>query len=223
MDELTKNRIRVVLVDDEALVRAGLRLIIEGDQTIDIVGEAADGIDASAVVARTQPDVVLMDIRMPRRDGLETTSRVLASHPGIRVIVLTTFDADDAVLTALRNGASGFLLKDTPPADLIDAIHRVAAGRSILSPSVTEQLIDAVARQPDLSVRSAARARLDALTDRERDVAIHVARGASNTEIATQLFLSVGTVKTHLGRVFDKLQADNRVKVAMVVHDAGLN
>jgi len=214
--------IRVALVDDEALVRAGLRLILGGDRTIEVVGEASDGIDAAALIARTRPDVVLMDIRMPRLDGLEATRLALASDPSLKIIVLTTFDTDETVLTALRLGASGFLLKDTPPPDLVEAVRLVASGRSMLSPSVTEQLISAVARQPHAAHRASARERLATLTGREHEVALELARGSSNGAIAETLFLSVATVKTHLGRVFDKLGAENRVQVAMVVRDADI-
>jgi DNA-binding NarL/FixJ family response regulator len=213
--------IRVVLVDDEALVRTGLRLILGGDRSIEIVGEAADGIDAAGVVGRTTPDVVLMDIRMPRQNGLDATQSLLAQHPDLKIIVLTTFDTDDMVLSALRFGASGFLLKDTPPQELVDAVRQVAEGRSILSPSVTNQLIDAVARGPAVAERTAARELLAALTDREREIAMEIARGQSNSQIAEALHLSVATVKTHIGRVFDKLGADNRVQVVICVHSAG--
>jgi DNA-binding NarL/FixJ family response regulator len=213
--------IRVVLVDDEALVRTGLRLILGGDRSIEIVGEAADGIDAAGVIGRTNPDVVLMDIRMPRQNGLDATQSLLAQHPDLKIIVLTTFDTDDMVLSALRFGASGFLLKDTPPQELVDAVRQVAEGRSILSPSVTNQLIDAVARGPAVAERTAARELLAALTDREREIAMEIARGQSNSQIAEALHLSVATVKTHIGRVFDKLGADNRVQVVICVHSAG--
>ncbi|MFC6305257.1 response regulator [Oerskovia jenensis] len=214
--------LRVVLVDDDTLVRAGLRLILGGDRTIEIVGEAADGIAAVSEIARTRPDVVLMDIRMPRRDGLAALEIARAADPALKVIVLTTFDADDMVLTALRLGAAGFLLKDTPPAELVAAVRLVAEGRSMLSPSVTEQLITAVARQPVDDREAAARTRLARLTERELEVAVAIGAGLSNADIATSLFLSIATVKTHVGRVLDKLGADNRVQVAICVHDAGL-
>jgi len=218
----TRAPLRVVLVDDDTLVRAGLRLILGGDRSIEIVGEAADGVAAVAEIARTRPDVVLMDIRMPRRDGLAALEIARAADPGLKVVVLTTFDADDMVLTALRLGAAGFLLKDTPPAELVAAVRLVAEGRSMLSPSVTQQLIAAVARQPVDDRAETARARLAALTERELEVALAVGTGLSNADIATRLFLSVATVKTHVGRVLDKLGADNRVQVAICVHDAGL-
>ena len=214
--------VRVVLVDDEAIVLAGLRLILGGDRSIEVVGQASDGVQAVAVIARTRPDVVLMDIRMPRCDGLAATEIARAADPDLKVIVLTTFDTDDMVLAALRLGASGFLLKDTPAEDLVQAVRLVAAGRSMLSPSVTEQLIAAVARQPNAHRTAGARARLAQLTEREREVAQAVGCGLSNAEIAATLYLSIATVKTHVGRLFDKLGAKNRVQVAICVHDAGL-
>ena len=213
--------IRVVIVDDDALVRAGLRMILGGDPAIEIVGEAADGLDALDLIARVSPTVVLMDIRMPQLDGLETTKSLTARGDHARVIVLTTFDTDELVLTALRHGAVGFLLKDTPPADLVDAVRRVAAGESTLSPSVTAQLIATVTSGTD-GRRQRASSLLDRLTEREREVAVSVGRGLSNAEIAAQLFMGVATVKTHIGRVFTKLEATNRVQVARTVHDAGL-
>lgn len=219
--------IRVVLVDDDPLVRAGLGMILGGAPDIEVVGEGADGVDGVATVAAEQPDVVLMDLRMPRRDGLEATRMVVAGQAGsgrlspTRVIVLTTFDTDDMVMTALRVGASGFLLKDTPPERIVAAVRSVAAGEPILSPTVTAQLIASVtATGADRS--SAARTRLDALTDREREVAVAIGRGRSNAEIAAELYLGVPTVKTHVSRLFTKLGVDNRVQIALVVHDAGL-
>jgi len=220
MADLTSLPIRVVIVDDEALVRAGLRMILGGDPGIEIVGEAGDGVEAVAVIARTRPDIVLMDIRMPRCDGLAATERARAADPDLKIIVLTTFDTDDMVLRALRLGAVGFLLKDTRPEDLVEAVRLAAAGRSMLSPSVTEQLIAAVARQPAPRQSAGARTRLDRLTQREGEVALAVGRGLPNAEIAATLFMSVPTVKTHVGRIFDKLEVRNRVEVAICIHDA---
>jgi DNA-binding NarL/FixJ family response regulator len=223
----TITRIRVVIVDDDALVRAGLRMILAGASDIEIVGEASDGIQALDVVAAAAPRVVLMDIRMPRRDGLEATRLLLESQRQsarlrpASVIVLTTFDTDELVLEALRIGASGFLLKDTPPERLVQAVRDVAAGHPILSPSVTAQLIARVSSVDDTR-RGAALARLDVLTAREREVAIAVGRGMSNAEISGELFMSVSTVKTHGTRLLAKLGADNRVQIALTVHDAGL-
>ncbi|GHG49226.1 DNA-binding response regulator [Flavimobilis marinus] len=219
---MSDDGVRVVLVDDDPLVRAGLRMILGGDRAIEVVGEARDGIEAEDVVAEHAPDVVLMDIRMPRRDGLATTSALLRRWPTLRVIVLTTFDEDDMVLTALREGASGFLLKDTPPERLVDSVRRVAAGEPILSPSVTAQLIATVAGDNGAARSHGAQDRLERLTEREREVAVAIGRGLSNAEIAEQLFMSVPTVKSHVGRLFAKLDVDNRVQIAICVHDAGL-
>ncbi|HET7799228.1 MAG TPA: response regulator transcription factor [Humibacillus xanthopallidus] len=221
---------RVLLVDDDALVRAGLRMILGGAADLVVVAEAGDGIEAEAAVAQHRPDVVLMDIRMPRRDGLEATRRLLAEPARsardieLRVVVLTTFEADDMVVQALRAGAHGFLLKDTEPSRLVEAVRLVAAGQPILSPSVTATLMAHVASggdpNPGDERRVAAQALLDELTDRERDVALAVGRGLSNAEISRELYLSVPTVKAHVSRILDKLGSDNRVQIAIVVHDA---
>lgn len=216
MDDLT-GIIRVVIVDDESLVRVGLRLILEGDPAIAIVGEAADGATALVTVRDTRPDVVLMDIRMPRVDGLAATEQILREYPAIKVIVLTSFDVDDLVPRALRLGASGYLLKDTPPRELIDAVRKVAAGHTILSQTAITQLIDAVARPPSQDTQAEAERHLDMLTERERSVALAIGRGLSNAEIAAELFISVTTVKTHVGRILDKLGARNRVQIAAYV------
>jgi len=212
--------VRVVLVDDDALVRAGLRMMLGGDSRIAVIGEAENGRDGVDIIARNRPDVALMDIRMPVMDGLAAVREVVARGSATRVIVLTTFDADDMVLTALRDGAAGFLLKDTPPADLVDAVLRVARGEPMLSPSVATRVIAAATRAstPDAGARTLAQA----LTAREREVAIAVARGLSNAEIAGELFLSIATVKTHVGHLFAKLEATNRVQIARKVHEAGL-
>jgi DNA-binding NarL/FixJ family response regulator len=212
--------VRVVLVDDDPLVRAGLRMILGGAPDIDVVAEAADGQDAVDAVLREAPDVVLMDIRMPRMDGLAATRRLLDRGTSARIIVLTTFDTDDMVVTALSYGAAGFLLKDTSPADLVDAVRRVASGQPILSPSVTAQLIATVTRPRDEAVQRSARARLARLTDRERAVAEAVGEGLTNTEIAERLHLGVATVKTHVGALFSKLEVTNRVQVARCLHEA---
>ncbi len=218
---VTERSIRLAIVDDDALVRAGLRMILGGDAAITIVGESADGREALDMIATAAPHVVLMDIRMPRLDGLQTTKALTARADPARVIVLTTFDTDDLVLDALRHGAVGFLLKDTSPTELVDGVHRVAKGESILSPSVTAQLIAAVSSGSD-DRRTHAVALLGRLTERERDVAVAVGRGLSNAEIAASLYMGVATVKTHIGRLFAKLEATNRVQIARIVHDAGL-
>ncbi|NUP03133.1 MAG: response regulator transcription factor [Nonomuraea sp.] len=210
--------IRVVIVDDDPMVRTGLRLILGGEPDLDLAGEAGDGREAMRVIGELRPDVVLMDIRMPVQDGL-TTTELLLSRPGApRVLVLTTFDADDLVLRALRLGAGGFLLKDTPPAKMIAAVRAVANGEPVLSPSVAHQVIAAATggHDPD------ARRELARLTEREREVAIELARGSSNAEIAGRLYVSVATVKANITRIFAKLDTDNRVLVAMKVRDAGL-
>ncbi|CCH76236.1 Regulatory protein, LuxR:Response regulator receiver [Nostocoides japonicum T1-X7] len=215
--------IRIVIVDDDPMVRTGLSMILGGDPALSIVGEAADGEEALSLVQRVETDVVLMDIRMPVRDGLSATAELLRREDPPRVIVLTTFDTDDMVLRALRIGASGFLLKDTPPARLVEAVRSVAAGDPMLSPQITAQLIAAVRDVDDApdDGRSEARERLASLTERELEVARAVGRGLSNAEIAAELYMSVATVKAHVGRVLTKLGADNRVQVALLVHDAG--
>lgn len=218
MAELTT--VRVVLVDDDPLVRAGLRMILGGAPDLDVIAEASDGQDAVDVVLREAPDVVLMDIRMPRMDGLAATRRLLDRGTPARIIVLTTFDTDDMVVTALSYGAAGFLLKDTSPADLVDAVRRVAAGQPILSPSVTAQLIATVTRPRDEAVQRSALARLARLTDREREVAEAVSEGLTNAEIADRLHLGVATVKTHVGALFSKLEVTNRVQIARCLHEA---
>lgn len=218
----TVSPIRLVIVDDDALVRSGLALILGGNGDLEVVGEAADGQAGLQVVAGLRPDVVLIDIRMPRLDGIEATARMTQAPNPPQVIVLTTFGADDHVVRALGAGASGFLLKDTPPAEIVAAVRKVASGEPMLGPEATAVLIERVIqRAPDRSAR--ARARLDLLTDRERDVALAVGRGLSNAEIAAELFLSVPTVKAHIGRLFTKLDVDNRVQIAIIVHDADLS
>jgi DNA-binding NarL/FixJ family response regulator len=212
---------RVLIVDDEALVRAGLRMILSTADDLEVVGEAEDGADAVDAVRAHHPDVVLMDIRMPRLDGLAATREVLALPAAPQVIVLTTFDLDDYVFRALEAGASGFLLKDTPPRDLVRAVQVVAAGEAMLSPTVTRRLISQFSGA-GVSRQRAARERLQVLTDRERDVLLGVAGGHSNAEVGRRLFMSEATVKAHMSRVLAKLDASNRVQVAILAHDAGL-
>lgn len=212
--------IRVLIVDDDPLVRSALVLMLGGQDDVDIVGEAEDGVVGLTAIADLTPDVVLMDIRMPRLDGLEATVQALALPSPPHVIVLTTFDADEHVLGALAAGADGFLLKDTPPNEILDAIRRVAGGDQILSPTVTRTLINRVRVAPGDDRLERARAQLDTLTPREREVALEVGRGLSNSDIAATLFLSVPTVKAHVSRVFEKLGTSNRVQIAICVHDA---
>ncbi|MET8966621.1 response regulator transcription factor [Streptomyces hydrogenans] len=215
--------IRLLLVDDDPLVRAGLALMLGGAESIEIVGEGSDGSEVPDLVARLAPDVVLMDIRMPHVDGLTATERLRARPDAPEVIVLTTFHADEQVLRALRAGAAGFVLKDTAPAEIARAVRRVAAGDPVLSPAVTRQLMSHVAGAPEvLPRRSTAAERLAALADREREVAVAVGRGASNAEIAARLYMSVPTVKTYVSRLLAKLGLNNRVQIALLVHDAGL-
>ncbi len=211
---------RVLVVDDDPLVRSALRLMLGGQSDVDVVGEAVDGHDGVRQAVALRPDVVLMDIRMPRLNGLDATRTLLDAPQPPRVIVLTTFDADEHVVEALGAGADGFLLKDTPPEEIVAAIRRVADGDPMLSPSVTRRLIDRL-RQRDDDRAQAAEHRLARLTDRERDVALAVGRGLANADIAADLYLSVPTVKSHVSRVFDKLGVSNRVQVAICVHDAG--
>ncbi|MEV6661839.1 response regulator [Streptomyces nigra] len=214
--------IRLLLVDDDPLVRAGLSLMLGGADDIEIVGEAADGADVGPLADRTRPDVVLMDIRMPGVDGLTATERLRARQDPPQVVLLTTFHADEQVLRALRAGAAGFVLKDTPPAEIVDAVRRVAAGDPVLSPTVTRQLMDHAAGTAADTRRVHARERLTALNDREREVAVAVGRGLSNAEIAGELYMSVATVKTHVSRVLAKLDLNNRVQIALLTYDAGL-
>lgn len=230
---------RVLLVDDDALVRAGLRLMLGGVPDVEIVGEAADGDQVLPLVDELLPHVVLMDIRMPATDGL-TATEMLRARPGPpEVVVLTTFHADAQVLRALRAGAAGFLLKDTPPAEIVGAVRKVAAGEPVLSPAVTRQLIQHVSpadggssgsdgdggglsgRDGHDARRKRARAALDGLAEREREVAVAVGQGKANAEIAAALYMSVPTVKTHVSRVLAKLELNNRVQIALLAHDAG--
>ncbi|MGI8680349.1 MAG: response regulator transcription factor [Jatrophihabitans sp.] len=214
--------LKVLLVDDDALVRAGLRMILSSADDVEVVGEAGDGATAITAVADLSPDVVLMDIRMPGTDGIAATATLRARPDAPQVIVLTTFNADDYVLRALRAGASGFLLKDTAPDQIVHAVRLVHAGEAMLSPAVTRTLIGHVGDSAADDRRSVALARLAELTEREREVAVAVGGGASNAEIAGSLYLSEATVKAHVSRLLAKLHATNRVQVAIAVHDAGL-
>lgn len=213
---------RVLIVDDEALVRAGLRMILESADDLEIVGEIDDGADAVSAVTALRPDVVLMDIRMPRLDGLAATIAVRALDPAPAVLVLTTFDLDDYVFRALQAGAAGFLLKDTPPRELVEAVRVIAAGDSMLSPTVTRRLISHFADDPRAERRRQALERITALTDRETEVFVEVGRGSSNADIGKALFMSEATVKSHVSKLLLKLGVANRVQVAILAHDAGL-
>jgi DNA-binding NarL/FixJ family response regulator len=214
--------IKVLVADDQTLVRAGFRVLVESAPDLEVVGEAGDGAEAVELARQRLPDVVLMDIRMPRMDGLEATRRIVALDraEAVRVLVLTTFDLDEYVYQALRAGASGFLLKDTPPAGLLAAIRVVAAGDALLAPSVTRRLIAEFARRPQPSAVTPAA--LAALTDREREVLALVARGLSNAEIAEALVVSGATAKTHVSRVLAKLGARDRAQLVMLAYETGL-
>jgi DNA-binding NarL/FixJ family response regulator len=213
--------IRVALVDDQAMVRVGFRMILETEPDITVVGEAGDGRDAIDMVRRSSPDVVLMDVRMPHMDGIEATARIVADDGGARVLMLTTFDLDDYVYAALRAGASGFLLKDAPAEQLVQAVRVIAAGDALLAPSVTRLLIDEVSRRPPVDPAAVAPGLVD-LTDRELEVLRLLARGRSNGEIAQRLFLGEATVKTHVGRVLTKLGVRDRVQAVVVAYESGL-
>ena len=210
--------IRVLVADDQAMVRAGFRLLLAGEPDIDVVAEARTGAEAVEKAARFDPAVVLMDIRMPELDGIAATRRILAADPTARILILTTFDLDEYVYEALRAGASGFVLKDDPPEQLIDAIRTVAAGNALLSPSVTKRVIEQFARRP----RPAPPEGLDELTAREQDVFRLLARGLSNAEIGQELFITDTTVKTHVTHVLQKLGLRDRVLAVVLAHQAGL-
>jgi DNA-binding NarL/FixJ family response regulator len=212
--------VKVLLIDDDALVRAGLRVILSSAEDIDVVGETDDGVGAVAAVRQHRPDVVLMDIRMPQMDGITATAALRRLDPSPQVIVLTTYQADEHVVAALRAGASGFLVKDTPPADIINAVRLVTAGDAIVSPSVTRTLLSHFGNTEASERHRLAAQQLAALTDREREVATAVGSGASNSEIAASLFMSEATVKAHVSRLLSKLAVNNRVQIAILVHDA---
>ncbi len=213
--------IRVLLVDDQAMVRAGFRMILETEPDITVVGEAGNGREALELVERSNPDVVLMDVRMPVMDGIEAAGHIAAGDDAPRVLMLTTFDLDDHVYAALRAGASGFLLKDASPEQLINAVRVIAEGDALLAPSVTRLLIDEVSRRPSMDPATVAPGLVD-LTDRELEVLRCMARGLSNSEIATQLYLGEATVKTHVGRVLTKLGLRDRVQAVVVAYESGL-
>jgi DNA-binding NarL/FixJ family response regulator len=210
--------IRVLVVDDQAMVRAGLRLILDGQADIEVVGEAADGEEAQVAVRRDRPDLVLMDIRMPRLDGIAATRKLIEYDPAVRVLVVTTFDADQYVFEALRAGASGFILKDSSPEQLVAAVRLIAAGDALLAPARTRRLIETQVR-PKPTVDSSL---IGTLTDREREVLVLMARGLDNSQIAADLFISDATVRTHIGHVLSKLNCRSRVQVVVVAYESGL-
>ena len=212
--------VTVVLADDQELVRAGFAMILDARDDIEVVGEAGDGQAAVEVVAETRPDVVLMDVRMPRLDGIEATRRIVASGSTARVVILTTFDLDEPVFAALRAGASGFLLKDIRPADLADAVRVVARGEALLAPTVTRRLLDRFAT--GLPAGPGPDRRLDPLTAREIEVLTLVARALTNAEIAERLFLTQATVKTHISAILTKLDLRDRVQAAVLAYETGL-
>jgi len=216
--------VRVVVVDDQALVRGAFRVLVDSAPDLAVVGEGENGADAVALVRELEPDVVLMDIRMPVMDGLEATGAIAALDVSTRVLVLTTFDLDEYVFGALRAGASGFLLKDTPPAQLLDGIRVIAGGESLLGPSVTRQLIEEFVRQVPAGAagRPGAPASLAALTERETEVLVLVARGLSNHEIGQELFVTPATAKTHVSRLLMKLGARDRTQLVVMAYETGL-
>ncbi len=217
---MNESPVRVLLVDDDDLMRAGLKAVLSSDAGIEVVGEAANGRAAVTAVRTQRPDVVLMDVRMPDLDGIAATREVLAAAPQVKVVILTTFEQDDYIFGALHAGASGFLLKRTRPEELLAAIHTVAAGDSLLSPSVTRTVIERLARQPTPELSSSDR--LDALTPREREVLELVARGLTNAEIAAELVIEESTVKTHVKRILMKLRVRDRIQAVIFAYESGL-
>lgn len=211
--------IRVLVVDDQELMRVGFRMVLDASDGIEVTGEAGNGEEAVRLAEELAPDVVLMDVRMPVLDGVEATRRIVAAA-GSRVLVMTTFDLDEYVYSALQAGASGFLLKDTPPDDLISALRSVAGGDAVVSPAVTRRLLDRFVGTGAVAPRD--ESALEALTEREREVLVHVAKGLSNTEIAGELFLSEATVKTHVGRILTKLDLRDRVQAVVLAYETGL-
>jgi len=220
MSEPGTTPIRLLIVDDDPLVRGGLQAMLGGAAELEILGEATNGVEALQAVEELDPDVVLMDIRMPQMDGLTATQRLRAKSDRPEIIILTTLDTDDNVLRALRAGASGFLLKLTPPAEIVAAIHRVAAGEPILSPTVTRKLIDHISDDGGPGRQQQARDHLTQLSTREKEVAKAIGEGKTNAQIAQELYMSVPTVKAHITRMLTKLDLNNRVQIALLAHDA---
>ncbi|MFI5805268.1 response regulator [Streptomyces sp. NPDC051561] len=214
--------VRVLLADDQPLVRAGLRVLMADTPDLVVVGEAGNGAQAVAMVREVHPDVVVMDIRMPGTDGIEATRLVTAGHPEVRVLMLTTFDDDAYVHGSLRAGASGFVVKDMALEEILAAIRIVAAGDALIAPSVTRRLIAEFAARPEPGLAPRPRPVLNGVTEREREVLIQVGRGLSNSEIAAALFISVATVKAHVARLFTKLGARDRVQLVIIAYDTGL-
>lgn len=213
--------LRIFLADDQSLVRSGFRMLIDAEDDMEVIGEATNGVGALTALANDPADVVLMDIRMPEMDGVEATRRIVEAGLPTKVLVLTTFDLDEYVFAALKAGASGFMLKDTRPDDLLSAIRSVAAGEAVVAPSATRRLLEhVVPRLPEVPGRSDER--LDVLTDREREVLVEIAKGATNSEIAANLFMAEGTVKTHVGRLLSKLEARDRVGLVLIAFETGL-
>ena len=210
--------LRVLVADDQSMVRAGFRMLLSGEADIEVVEEASNGLEAVEKAARFSPNVVLMDIRMPELDGLEATRRILAADPAARILILTTFDLDEYVYEALRAGASGFVLKDDPPEQLIAAVHVVAGGEALLSPAITKRVIKQFARVPSPSSPK----QIEGLTERELDVFRLVARGLSNVEIGQELYISETTVKTHITHILQKLDLRDRVQAVVLAYETGL-
>ncbi|MBT2496926.1 response regulator transcription factor [Microbacterium sp. ISL-59] len=218
---MSEEQIRVLLVDDHELIRRGMRMVLDAEDDMRVVGEAASGAEAVHMAEDLQPDVILMDIRMPEMDGIEATRRIVRGTPSSRVLVLTTFDLDEYAFGSLRAGASGFLLKNTPPAQLLAAIRSIAAGDALVSPRVTRAMLDLFATRLPRQTETVD-PRLDVLTEREREVFLAIAKGFNNTEIGESLFVSESTVKTHVGRILQKLDLRDRVQAVILAYEAGL-
>jgi DNA-binding NarL/FixJ family response regulator len=217
---MSESQVRILIADDQALLRGSLRVLLETEPDLIVVGEAGSGAEAVSLVCTENPDVVLMDVRMPVMDGIEATRRITAQEHAPKILVLTTFDLDEYVYSALRAGASGFLLKDTPPAQLLDAVRVIASGEALLAPTITRRLIAEFIRHPEPAQRPVRT--LAGITDREREVLALIARGLSNSEIERHLHLSRGTVKTHIGRLLTKLDARDRAQLVIVGYETSL-